>query len=233
MAALLPKAIPAPVYQIIDEVWRDVMTLILLREGEDSSEWGKSLQVLERLIDSVIPRIEVADRQVQMAKIPLLLADLRQGFSSISYDSGRAAMMFKQLQHCHVTSLRGLQPLTMRYEPEDAPSFEEQDIRTILDDEYIQQVDDTSQGQWICWESMTGNEMRGKLAWRSEVTDLLIFVDLRGRRVAEMSSSELADLLRGGGASILTNIDRPVIERALAAIYRTLSLKLPGHVLPA
>ncbi len=233
LTKLLPKAIPAPVYQIIDEVWRDVMTLILLREGVDSKEWKKAVRVLEQLVDSIIPRADPEDRQTQMAKIPLLLAELRLGFSSISYDSGRAAMMFKQLQHCHVTSLRGLQPATMKYEPEDQMPAAGDDIQNILDDEYMRQVDELKQGQWIAWNTTAGKEKRGKLSWRSEVTDLLMFVDLRGRRVAEMSSSELADLLRSGRATVLTSIERPMMERALTTIYNTLSRQLPGQALPA
>ncbi|WP_456379270.1 DUF1631 family protein [Thiolapillus sp.] len=233
LARLLPAAIPAPVYQIIDEVWRDVMTLILLREGEDSKEWKESVRVMERLIDSVIPRADPEERQAQMAKIPVLLADLRRGFASISYDSGRASMMLRQLQHCHVTSLRGLHPATMKYEPEDHAAPAEESIQSILDDEFMQQANELKQGQWITWNTLAGKELRGKLCWRSEVTDLLMFVDLRGRRVAEMSSSELADLLRGGRAMVLTSIDCPMIERAMAAIYKSLSQKVPGHVLPA
>lgn len=233
LTKFLPKAIPAPVYQIIDEVWRDVMTLTLLREGEDSMEWKKSVRILEQLVDSIIPRADPEDRQTQMAKIPRLLAELRLGFSSISYDSSRAAMMFKQLQHCHVTSLRGLQPATMKYEPEDQIPVEGDDIQSILDDEFMQQVDALKQGQWIAWNTAAGKEQRGKLSWRSEVTDLLMFVNLRGRRVAEMSSSELADLLRSGRATVLTSIERPMMERALTTIYNTLSRQLPGQALPA
>ncbi|WP_456405647.1 DUF1631 family protein [Thiolapillus sp.] len=233
VAKLLPRSIPAPVYQIIDEVWRDVMTLILLREGEDSKEWRKALKVMEQLVDSVIPRADLEERQQQMVKIPLLLADLRRGFASISYDSARAAMMFKQLQHCHVTSLRGLQPAMMKYAPEEQIVEVDDDIQPLLDDEFMRQVDDLKPGQWIAWNTSSGKELRGKLSWRSEVTDLLMFVDLRGRRVAEMSSSELADLLRAGRATILSSIERPIIERALAAIYSTLSQKLPGQALPA
>ena len=233
LTRLLPAALPAPVYQIIDEVWRDVMTLILLREGQGSNEWKKAVRVLERLIDSIIPRADPEERQAQMAKVPLLLADLRRGFSSISYDSGRAAMMFKQLQHCHVTTLRGLQPVTMKYQPQDGDSQEDGSLEEILDDEFIHQAIDLKPGEWITWTTGSGKELRGKLSWRSEVTDLMLFVDLRGRRVAEMSSSELADLLRSGRATILTNIDRPIIERALSAIYNTLSRQIPAHALPA
>ena len=232
LAGVIPVAVPAAVYQIIDEVWRDVMTLILLREGEESTEWKKAVQVLDDLIDSVVPRADPQERQLQLAKVPPLLAALRRGFSLISYDSGRAAMMFKQLQHCHVTALRGLQPATMRYQPETGV-MDDGNLGQIIDDEYIKQANELRRGQWVTWTDGNGKEQRGKLSWRSEVTDLMLFVDLRGRRVAEISSSELADLLRNDRATILSNMERPLIERALTAIYNMLTRQVPGHVLPA
>ena len=232
LAKLLPEAIPAPVYQIIDEVWRDVMTLTLLREGEFSDDWKNVVRTLEALLDSVVPRADLDERQMQIAKVPGLLAELRKGFASISFDSSRASTMFKQLQHCHVTALRGLQPATMRYGEEDRKALAG-DLEGILEDEFTQQVDNLKYGVWVAWHSSLGKELRGKLAWRSQVADLLIFVDMRGRRVAEMSSSELADLFRNQQATELSNIDRPVIERVLSAIYNTLSRQLPGHILPA
>ena len=233
LAELLPAAIPAPVYQIIDEVWRDVMTLVLLREGEESKQWKQAVDVVKRLLESTVPIPDPEERQRYIATVPKLYADLRRGFASIAYDSTRTALLFKQLQHCHVTSLRGLQPATMKYAPDDQYSADEDNVEAILDDEYIRAVNDLKEGQWVAWTTSDGKQLRGKFSWRSEVADLLMFVDLRGRKLAEMSSSELADLLRTGRASILAEINRPFMDRALASIQNVLSRQLPPQALPA
>ncbi len=230
---LLPPSIPAPVYQIIDEVWRDVMTLALLREGKNSKQWKQAVDVVERLLDSTVPKADPEERQRYVAMVPKLYADLRRGFASIAYDSTRTALLFKQLQHCHVTSLRGLQPATMKYTPDETYSLEEDNVEQILDDEYIQMVNDLKEGQWISWTTSDGRQLRGKFSWRSDMADLLMFVDLRGRKLAEMSSSELADLLRTGRASILTEISLPFMDRALASIQAILARQLPPQVLRA
>ncbi len=233
LAELLPGSIPAPVYQIIDEVWRDVMTLALLREGENSRQWKHAVDVVKRLLESTVPIPDPEERRRYIATVPRLYADLRRGFASIAYDSTRTALLFKQLQHCHVTSLRGLQPATMKSASMDQYGLEEDNVEAILDDEYIQAVNDLKEGQWISWITSDGKQLRGKFSWRSEVADLLMFVDLRGRKLAEMSSSELADLLRLGRASILTEINKPFMDRALASIQAVLARQLPPQALPA
>ncbi|WP_456372812.1 DUF1631 family protein [Thiolapillus sp.] len=230
---LLPASIPAPVYQIIDEVWRDVMTLALLREGEQSKQWKRAVDVVKRLLDSTVPKADLEERQRDMAMVPQLYADLRKGFASIAYDSTRTSLLFKQLQHCHVTSLRGLQPATMKYRPEEQYDPEQDRVEELLDDEYARMVNDLEEGQWISWVTADGRQLRGKFSWRSELADLLMFVDLRGRKLAEMSSSELADLLRTGRARILTEIGRPFMDRALASIQAVLSRQLPAQLLQA
>ena len=228
---LLPRSIPAPVYQIIDEVWRDVMTLALLREGRKSKQWKQAVDVVERLLDSAVPKADLEERRRYVIKVPKLYADLRRGFASIAYDSTRTALLFKQLQHCHVTSLRGLQPATMKYTPDDTYNLEEDNVEQVLDDEYVQMVNDFKEGQWISWTTSDGRQLRGKYSWRSDMADLLMFVDLRGRKLAEMSSNELADLLRTGRANILNDINLPFMDRALASIQAILARQLPPKVM--
>ena len=121
----------------------------------------------------------------------------------------------------------------MKFTPGEQYGLEEDDVEPILNDEHIQAVNDLKEGQWISWITSDGKQLRGKFSWRSEVADLLMFVDLRGRKLAEMSSSELADLLRLGRASILTEINRPFMDRALASIQAVLARQLPPQALPA
>ncbi|HIE54165.1 MAG TPA: DUF1631 family protein [Chromatiaceae bacterium] len=82
------------------------------------------------------------------------------------------------------------------------------------------------EGQWVCWEELGVVEKRGKLAWRSEVADLLLFVDMRGRKLAELTTSELAAMFRQGRASLLADIDQPFMERALRHIQNLIAEKL-------
>ncbi|MGV6825557.1 MAG: DUF1631 family protein, partial [bacterium] len=47
--------LPTAAFRILDEGWRDVLTLTLLREGEDSPAWQRGLKQVDDLVESVTP----------------------------------------------------------------------------------------------------------------------------------------------------------------------------------
>lgn len=216
LSGYLKGRIPLAVYRILDGPWRDVLTLDFLRHSEGSAEWRHALQVVERLVESVSPRLHEIERQQAMRTIPLVLGELREGFASVSYDAGKTAALFKELQLCHIMALRGLQPEPSPFYASDSDSSLK--VAAEVPDEYDQLAESLRAGQWINW-ALEGHELRAKLAWRSEIADVLLFVDMRGRKVAEMTAHDLADLFRSDKATILREITVPLMDRALAAVY--------------
>lgn len=218
---LMNDQVPVAVYTILSGAWRDVLTLTLLREGEDSSSWTKMLRVAERLIDSVIPRTQEWERQKIMRDIPLLLADLREGFFSISYDAGKTASLLKQLQLCHIAVLRGSSP---RMQPGFRKHGQDQLFADTeySDDSHLLMAESLELGQWLSWLQQDGKEMRAKLSWRSEIADLLLFVDSHGRKVIEMSNEDLGHLFHTAQARVIREIDEPIMDRAMRSVYNML-----------
>ncbi len=215
---MMREQMPVSVYKILDEAWRDVLTLTLLREGDSNPAWDKIVSIAERLIDSVIPRDHEWERQKIMRDIPLLLADLREGFFSISYDKAKSAYLLKQLQLCHITVLRGISP-PMQPVPKN-PNREQLFADTeYMDEQNIQLAQSIEIGQWIRWMREDGTETRGKLSWRSEIADLLLFVDNRGRKTIEMSNEYLNNLFSEDKASVIQEINEPIMDRALREMY--------------
>lgn len=104
------EVIPAVVANLLQEGWKDVLLLILLRKGEQSSDWQDALALMERLLWSVEPKPEAEQRQVLLQEIPGLLKALRKGLNEISYDQHKMAALFKDLQACHVNCLKGIEP---------------------------------------------------------------------------------------------------------------------------
>ena len=51
-------------------------------------------------------------------------------------------------------------------------------------------------GHWLEWQGDDETWTRGKLSWRSEVTNNCIFVNRRGMKLAEISVHEIAALFR-------------------------------------
>jgi len=236
---LVTEELPEVVRQILEDAWRDVLTLILLREGEESDAWRDALGVAQRLVHGMRGKENEQSRGRLVVEVPALAGELRRGFASIAYDSKKSAQLLEKLESCYAA----------RSSPRNGASVTDSCARettvrkeikvggeAVEPDRYDRLVQSLKEGDWVRWELAGEGERRGKLAWRSEIADILLFVDMRGRKLAEHSSSELAALFRKGQASLLTHIDQPFIERALRYLYRLLSRRLsrnPSHVMPA
>jgi hypothetical protein len=221
--------LPEVVKDILRSGWKDVMLLTLLREGEDSPSWRKSVDIVDRLIWSVTPKGSPAERQELLSAIPPLLAEIKDGLTMISFDARRSTEMMKELQSCHIACLRGSAPPvgtpSIRGEAAAAPppsSVEAPAEHVVHDDEFNAQALGLTVGGWLEWTAEDGGTLRGKLSWKSDVTGTYIFVNRKGMKIGEMSVADVAELLRSGRAQILEEAESPLVERALAAMVSAL-----------
>ena len=226
--------IPAPVSALLEEGWRDVLLLAYLREGEDSTSWNNACEVVEQLIWSVQPKVEQAERQQLLKSIPELLKRVRDGLVNISFDQHRSAVLFKELQSCHIAALRGasVEPVEQEETPAGpsatAQMEEAKPEASGPDDEFDQAARALQVGQLLEWQNDDGEEVRGKLSWRSEVTEICIFVNRKGMKLAEMSVQDLAQLLRDDKARVIEGTDKPLMDRALNAMLEALQKTDPA-----
>lgn len=217
--------LPEVVKDILRSGWKDVMLLALLREGEDSPSWKKSVDVVDRLVWSVTPKGTPTERQELLSAIPPLLAEIKDGLAMISFDTRRSNELMKELQSCHIACLRGSAPPAPAGEPRPAeppPAAPESKADVVHDDEFNAQALNMAVGTWMEWLGDDGQMLRGKLSWKSEVTGTYIFVNRKGMKIGEMSVADVADLLRNERGQVLEQTDAPLMERALAAMVNAL-----------
>lgn len=245
--------LPQPVHDLLWDGWKDVLLLALLREGEDSAAWRVNLQIADRLLWSVRPKGAPEERQRMLKTIPELLRELRNGLANISFDQHRAATLFKELQSCHIAALRSALPPAVNAAPnpvasaptesQAAESQQPEQAAHELDEAVVpgrpaapQVTTDSSDelawglavGQWLAWEE-NGQQLRGKLAWKSAVTGTYVFVNRKGIKVAEMTAPSLAALFRGERAQVLEHPSVPMMDRALQAMVEALRSTDPGE----
>ncbi len=215
------ERLPGVARRLVDEGWRDLLVLTLLREGEESAQWQWALDVVQRLVAGIRD-----DDPIQLERdLPGLLADLRRGLSVISWESSRVSNLLERLEACWRARMRGTslvpeicgQPTVARQRSASpaVPAWNERHRRV---------VENLEEGQWLRWHTPAG-ERRGKLAWRSRAADLLLLVDVRGHKLAEFSSAELQELLARGRARLLDGVEEPFVERAI----QSLRLMLETH----
>ena len=99
--------VPPLVTTILIDAWKDVLTHLYLRDGEDSTGWNTALQVADDLIWSVQPKLVVSERQRLIKIIPRVLNGLRDGLTLIQFDHEATAQLFSGLEDLHLASLRG------------------------------------------------------------------------------------------------------------------------------
>lgn len=228
--------IPEAVTQLLNEAWNDVLLLAYLREGEDSNAWQSATEVVQQLIWSVQPKSEQAERQKLLKSIPELLKRVREGLVNISFDQHRSAILFKNLQACHIAALRGVrvestgEPAATGGASATTESAGDQGAASPqpVEDQFHEIAEQLSIGNWLEWLDDHGEWVRGKLSWRSEVTKSCIFVNRKGLKIAEMSVLEIADRLRNERARPLQDIETPLMDRALDAMLDVLRRSAPA-----
>ncbi|MCU7842692.1 MAG: DUF1631 domain-containing protein [Candidatus Thiodiazotropha sp. (ex Monitilora ramsayi)] len=239
------QVVPEAVMSLLEDGWKDVLLLNYLRQGADSKEWKESLEVVDRLLWSVQPKSDYAERQKLLRGIPELLRNLRERLNSISFDQHKMARLFKELQNCHIGCLRGGDPNLMGgagtnpspssevHFPDSQMVSGESQMSQLADeavdeqDEFSRQASELKIGTWL--EMQDGSvKNRVKLSWKSNVTDTYIFVNRKGMKAMELTSAGLAKRFREETAQLVEVSDTPIIDRALDAMLTALKNTSPS-----
>ncbi len=234
------REVPSVVAAILQEAWKDVLLLILLRKGEESSEWSGAVGLMDSLLWSVEPKGERTERQELLNQIPPMLKALRKGMNEISFDQHRMTQLFKELQACHVNCLKGNRvtnritastDLAKRLEP--APSTASKASAAdeeVCMDQFHEQAEALAVGSWIEVREQSGKSFRLKLAWKSEVSGNCLFVNRKGIKMAELTAQGLASWFRSGKAEMIGKVETPMMDRALGAMLDVLKKSGNGDV---
>lgn len=276
--------LPEVVRDLLKDGWKDALTLAFLRQGEDSEKWIRLVGLVDKLLWSVQPKVEISDRQRLLKSIPELLKALRSELVEISYDQHKLGIMLKQLQACHIKALKGVRteepepeqtvqetvapqtpagksatesaqsPVTASTDEnasekgsasdtvpkEPAPAVSKKPVAKIRNnlidsplvsaqkpdkkelDEFDHLAREIGVGAWVEWTSSDDKLLRGKLSWRSTITETLVFVGRKGTKLAELTQNELAELFRLEKARLLEKSAVPLLERAMTSMVDNL-----------
>lgn len=234
---------PLAVVNLLNDGWRDVLTLHFLRHGAKSSEWQDALNAMDSLIDTVQPKQDTKERERIIGEIPGLLEFLRKEMDDIQSDKHLMSRLFKDLEKVHIECMRGnkvpadliagKEALQKALKPKEEGKPEqpkrESDLRESP--KYVKLAKDIPLGSWFELREKGGVKSRIKLLWRSSVSDNCLFVNRKGVKVKEMTLSELALALRVGAAIVIVGSDDPLMDGAFAAMME--SLRGPGKSTPA
>ena len=210
---------------LLNQAWADVLTLTLLRQGEDSDAWKRQLEVTRRIVEACSR--EDGERD------PELLAHIETSLAQVGYHEEEAGVIAQRLTSSRPDEDEGDQAsrteLAMKLKArtrlgEDAERKKPKlPPRTPEEQARYEQLKVLPFGTWIEFiTNQQGDVVRRRLSWFSPLTDNALFINQRGQRVGEQSLDSVARLLAAGQARIVTADRARLVDRAWQAAMHAL-----------
>ncbi|MBU8976855.1 DUF1631 domain-containing protein [Lysobacter sp. MMG2] len=225
------QKLPRFVQTLLSQAWTDVLTLTLLRSGEDSEEWQRQLAATREIVAA-----NVAGQRGQVTHA--LGEDIEAALTQVGYHVEDAGAISRQLvtgaaaanddDAASRTELALKLKARTRLGTEEAPAPKLPD-RSPKEQECWRHLRTLPFGTWFEFDlGETGEVVRRRLSWFSPVTDNALFVNQRGQRVAEQSLDSLARHMSAGRVRIVTEEKSRLVDRAWSAVMGALG-QLVGH----
>ncbi|MGO4552523.1 DUF1631 domain-containing protein [Lysobacter sp. 2RAF19] len=217
----LPKFVRA----LLNQAWADVLTLCLLRHGEDSEEWQRQLEATQHIVAATTGKAtgEVDPQLTQQIESSLVqvgyhideaAAIARRLTTGIAEDEDDPASRTELAMKLKARARLGEdsetpKPKMAPRNPDEQAAYEH--LRTL------------PFGTWFEFVSnQQGDRVRRRLSWFSPITDNALFVNQRGQRLAEQSLDSLARMMAIGQAYIVTADKGRIVDRAWQAALSAL-----------
>ncbi len=222
------SALPKPAREILEQPWKKLMTILLLREGEEGNNWRKAVHIAHTMVTYLGSNGADFDREKLLSSIPEIISGLKKGFSYISFDQNKATAMLSRLQSCFIEALKN-DGFVQEEKVDEESSVAEEVREPEIEDEHSIAVRNMKEGAWIRMKLDAEEEpLICKMVWRSKYTGTMVFVDGQGNKAAQMKEPELASYFRDGSAQFLEDAQAPLIDRALKKMMKVLNARIVG-----
>lgn len=225
------RAVPRFIQALLEQAWTDVLTLTLLRSGEDSEAWLRQHEDTRSIIAATCDGV-VAPKGLEQR--------VMQGLGLVGYHGEEAALIAGRL--C-ASGTQASEDLASRTElavklkararlgeqaRTDKPTPPPRDER---EEACYQQLLQLPFGTWFEFVlNQQGDVVRRRLAWFSSITGHMLFVNQRGQRVDEQTLDGLARAMAKDQARIVTATRGRLIDRAWQATLAALrNFALPAR----
>jgi hypothetical protein len=218
--SILGKTLPATIVEFLRNVWSDVLLAAYTDKEEQPEQWGKSVQTMDDLILSVMSPADDRERKQILKLLPGLITELRNGLKQISYDKSAQSRFFKDLAVWHIILMdkKEVKKPVGDMVKDGAPSVEGEEIKAeAIADGSTEQAENLAEGSWVAFSTESGKKW-GKLLWKGDRTETMLFVGKNGVKIVEIQAADFAKKLRKGQAVIVKKDQKTVTERVLSEL---------------
>ncbi len=221
-----PPNAPKPIVDLVENGWRDLLTLTHVKQGPNSKAWKDYVKTLDLLSLWLIEQQKGGvDEQVQVERameaepfIDMIRQQISEALpTNVAHEpvldelkevlAGRQELTQAEVIPQPVAKTRG--PEEIRKKVESLPRLRR----------WVKRVEDLEKGHWLSFKDKKGARRRMQLAWISEDRDRFIFVNERGQKVADVSGIELARQLSRGVKTPTPADELPLVDQTM---YKTL-----------
>lgn len=220
---LQDKKLPRFVQTLLRQAWADVLTLVLLRNGEQSELWRTHLDATRRIIEVTCAKDSTLDAD--------LATQIEQSMLQVGYHANEAAAMARQLSRAPTESddAASRTELTVKLKShtrlgeDTAAKKVEPRPRSGEEQSCYDYLRSLPFGTWMEFtNNQQGDKTRRRLSWYSPVTDNALFVNNRGQRIAEMTLDHLSRLMAQNQLRVVTVESSRMVDRAWQATLSVL-----------
>jgi len=209
------------VQALMDQAWADVLTLSLLRNGDDSEEWQQHEAVTQRIVEAT---------SKETPPDPELTRKIESALVQVGYHEDEASAIARRLSSAEdQEEIDSRSELTAKLKARTGLGEQHATRRKTAHDrtpeeqtchEYLRTL---PFGTWFEFiKNQQGDVNRRRLSWYSPVTDNALFVNQRGQRIGEQSLDSLARLMVREQVRVVTQDKGRMIDRAWKATLSAL-----------
>jgi hypothetical protein len=200
--------------QFLNEQWRQLLVERCITRDADPDAWTQSLEAMDVLIWSVLPKVNAHERRELVRTLPGLITHIEHGLDCIGWTGEARRTFMRQLMDTHAGMMRGV----LTEHPGSLISGSSSSPHHML-------IDDPStkprprprppfdRGEWFQMQTEPEHSARMRLSWVSPLGTRFVFTQRGDAPALILTDHEVHDLVESGQ---LTKIDtRPVVQRII------------------
>ncbi len=238
LQALITEHRPVRAIEVLlRRAWLDAMTLVALRNGEDSAAWRDMLGTTRKILETV--------NAPGVVQAPALAGEIDAAMRRVGYHETEAGAIAAHLSRSHeaprpdeeltATEVTARIKAHARFgrddeaERKEAKAERAKPPRTAHEEECYRHLRTLPFGCWMDFvQNQQGNAERLRLSWYSTITDKALFVNRRGQRAAELHMDALARLMAQGQLKVVERTQLRLFDRAFRSTMEMLRNTLRG-----
>lgn len=205
--------LPDVVREFVGTCWLKVLAQAALEGGEEGPRWRETVETLDELVWSVLPKQGADSRQKMVQRLPPLLRAVKVGMQTAGLDEAAQNGFFAQLVQLHAAALKAGMAQS------DAAPARAQARRAAPPADSVDptpeslELDLLSRGSWIELRDEAGPPRRVRLTWISPARTMYLFANRQGQRALALTRSELLRRFASGEAA--TADHEPLLDRVV------------------